>query len=74
MRLMNASKTTTERAKTVAEEQEEQSQSQGTILKEISKIVGQQRQKVASRPIRQISDELEGQHPKNFQEVGGSHL
>ena len=71
---MNASKTTTERAKTVAEEQEEQSQSQGTILKEISKIVGQQRQKVASRPIRQISDELEGQHLKSFQEVGGSHL
>ena len=34
-------RTTSERVKALAEEREEQSQSQGTILKAISKIVGQ---------------------------------
>ena len=33
----------------------------------------QQRQKIALRPIRQLSDELRGQHPRNFHEVGESH-
>ena len=60
-------KTTTEGAKAIMEEQEQQSQSQGNILKAVSKIIGQQRQEVASQPIRQLSNELGGQHPRNFQ-------
>ena len=41
-------RTTSERAKAIAAEREEQSQSQGTILKAIPKIVRQQRLEVAS--------------------------
>ena len=70
---MNMLEQTIKRAKAVVEEQEEQSQSQGTILKAISKIVEQQRQEIPSRPKRKLFDERGGQHPRNFQEAGGSH-
>ena len=42
-------------------------------MKAISKIVGQQRLEGTSQLTRQLSNELEGLHPRNFQEVGGSH-
>ena len=59
-------KTTIKHAKVVAKEREQESQSQWNILKAISKIVGQQRQEVASQPTRKLFIELRGQHPKNF--------
>ena len=58
--------TTSERAKAIAAEREEQSQSQGTILKAIPKIVGQQRLEVASRHTRQLFNELGGNIPRIF--------
>ena len=42
-------------------------------MKVISKIVGQQRQEVASQPTRQLFDGLAEQHPRNLQEEGGYH-
>ena len=54
-------RTTSKRVKAIVAEQEEQSQSQGTILKAISKIIGQQRSKFDSRFTRQLSNELKRQ-------------
>ena len=63
-------RTISEQAKAVVTKQEEQSWSQGTFLKAISNIIGQQRLKFASRFTRQPSNESERQHPRNFQEGG----
>ena len=53
-------KTTIEQTKVVTKDREKEYQSQGTILKAISKIVGQRRQEITSQPIRQLFDELGG--------------
>ena len=50
--------TTFERAKAVAAEREERSQSQGIIMKTISKMVGQQRLEVTSLFTRQLFNDL----------------
>ena len=51
------------------EEMKQQSQS---ILENLREM-GQPRQEVASKPERQISNKLGGQHSKNLQEAGEFH-
>ena len=62
--------------KAKVEEQKQQTQSQVKLFEATSGVMGEMRQhkqKVASRPTRQLSDELEGQYPGNFREVGEFH-
>ena len=49
--------------KAIVEERKQKTQSQVKLLEEITRVMGETRQhtqKVASEPVRQLSDELEG--------------
>ena len=65
-----------DQAKVDVEERKQQTQSQVKLLEATSGVMGetrQHKQKVASRPIRKLSEELAGQYLGSFREASEFH-